>query len=170
MNKNIKKRIWLYTLVIVFLLLAVVLAYYIVQKNTKKDKKDSTIVTQESDSNKDTEKENESKQDIDNKALGVKSYNYPSEFSIGDNLKGAIEELAISYADFDQNLVKSEDWKKDFIRYFIQNTRFSFDYLDQVSEKNNNKIGINELNYMQYSLTNIRIWSVKIMEFFPLNS
>jgi hypothetical protein len=79
------------------------------------------------------------------------------EFSMGENLKAAIVQLAITYDDFDQNVVKSEAWKETFITMFIQNSRLSFDYLDQIADKNNAKISISELNYIQYSLTDIKV-------------
>ncbi len=37
--------------------------------------------------------------------------------------------------------------------FLSQNSRLSFDYLDQISEQNNGQISIDELNYIQYSLT-----------------
>lgn len=90
-------------------------------------------------------------------ALGIKEYEYPTEFSMGDNLKTAITELARSFDNFDEDSVHSDWWEKSFIAHFIQNSRLSFDYLEMTAEKNNGWIGIDELNYMQYSLTNVEL-------------
>lgn len=94
---------------------------------------------------------------IDYEILGIKKYEYPLEFSIGDNLKTAITQLALSYDDFDKDSVSSGDWKEIFVARFIQNSRVSFDYLDMISDKNNGHIQADELNYIQFSLTNIEL-------------
>ena len=94
---------------------------------------------------------------VDYEVLGIKEYEYPAEFSMGDNLKTAITELALSFDNFDEDSVHSEWWEKLFISDFIQNSRLSFDYLEMTAEKNNGWIGIDELNYIHYSLTNVEL-------------
>lgn len=94
---------------------------------------------------------------IDYEALGIKEYEYPSEFIMGDNLKTALAELALSYVSFDSDTPRSGGWKETFIARFIQNSRLSFDYLDLLSDKNNGEISVEELNYIQYSLTNTEL-------------
>lgn len=84
-------------------------------------------------------------------------YEYPSEFSMGDNLKTAITQIALSYDNFDQTSADSEWWKEWFVASFIQNSRSSFDYLDMISDKNNGEISAEELNYIHYSLTNVEV-------------
>ncbi|MCM1046618.1 MAG: hypothetical protein NC417_14025 [Candidatus Gastranaerophilales bacterium] len=78
-------------------------------------------------------------------------------FFLGDNLKTAITQLALSYDAFDRNSVESEYWREIFVSGFIQNTRLSFDYLDRIAEENQGEIDAAELNYIQYSLTGIEI-------------
>lgn len=80
-----------------------------------------------------------------------------SEFSMGENLKTAITQLALTYEEFNAASVNSEDWKETFIARFIQNARVSFDYLDSISDENGGKISVDELNYMQHSLTNTEV-------------
>lgn len=94
---------------------------------------------------------------IDYEALGIKKYEYPAEFSMGDNLKTAIAQLALSYADFDRDTPKTGGWKETFIAEYIQNSRVSFDYLELISDQNDGQISIDELNYIQYSLTNTEL-------------
>ncbi len=94
---------------------------------------------------------------VDLESLGIKTYKYPSKFSMGDNLKTAITELALSYEHFDQDSVNSEPWKETFVSNFIQNSRLSFDYLDSISDQNNGQISPDQLNYIQYSLTNTEL-------------
>lgn len=94
---------------------------------------------------------------VDYEALEIKEYEYPSNFFMGDNLKTAIAQLALSYESFDRDTVRSGGWKETFIAKFIQNSRLSFDYLDLISDKNNGQISIDELNYIQYSLTNTEL-------------
>lgn len=91
------------------------------------------------------------------KAPWIQEYEYPSEFSMGDNLKTAVIQLALCYDNFDKDSVCSEEWKEIFVSRFIQNTRSSFDYLDMVSGKNNGQISVDELNYIQYSLTGVEL-------------
>ncbi len=98
-----------------------------------------------------------SPQTFDYETLGITEYEYPSEFSMGDNLQGAITQLALSYENFDEAVVNGEGWKEIFIARFIQNSRFSFDYLDGISDKNNGQISVDELNYIQYSLTGVEL-------------
>lgn len=94
---------------------------------------------------------------VDYEALGIKEYEYPSEFSMGDNLKTAIVQLALRYESFDRDTPKTGGWKEVFIAAFIQNSRASFDYLDLISDQSNGQISIDELNYIQYSLTNTEL-------------
>lgn len=94
---------------------------------------------------------------VDKEAPWIQEYEYPSEFSMGDNLKTAVIQLALCYDNFDKDSVCSEEWKEIFVSRFIQNTRSSFDYLDMVSGKNNGQISVDELNYIQYSLTGFEL-------------
>ncbi len=94
---------------------------------------------------------------IDYEALGIKEYEYPAEFSMGDNLKTAIAQLASGYMSFDSNTARIGDWKQYFIANFIQNSRLTFDYLDLISNQNNGQVSIDQLNYIQYSLTNTEL-------------
>ena len=94
---------------------------------------------------------------IDYETLGIQKQEYPSKFSMGDNLKTAITQLALSYDDFGKDSVSSESWKEIFIARFIQNSRASFDYLDRVSDENNGEISVDQLDYIQFSLTNTEV-------------
>ncbi|MDD7027675.1 MAG: hypothetical protein PUI46_11395, partial [Lachnospiraceae bacterium] len=94
---------------------------------------------------------------VDYETLGIKKYEYPSEFSMGDNLKTAITQLALSVENFNKDSVSSGNWKEIFIARFIQDSRVSFDYLNMISDKNNGQISTDELNYIQYSLTNTEL-------------
>lgn len=84
---------------------------------------------------------------------GITPYEYPAEFAMGDNLKTAITQLALSYGNFDQSSVDREDWKEVFVSRLIQNSRASFDYLDLLSEKTGGRVDAEELYYIHYSLT-----------------
>ncbi len=79
------------------------------------------------------------------------------EFSMGDNLRVAVTQLALSFESFDKSMTNEEGWKEIFIAKFIQNSRVSFDYLDKVSDQSNGEISVSELNYIQYSLTAVEI-------------
>lgn len=94
---------------------------------------------------------------FDYESLGVNQYVYNSEFELGEDLKNAIAELACCYDEFDENVVHDETWKKIFLTRFIQNSRYSFDYLDKQTEKGNGFITREQVEYIQYSLTNEKI-------------
>lgn len=97
------------------------------------------------------------RKNIDYETLGIQKQEYPSEFSMGENLKTAITQLALSYDNFGKAVVNSESWKEIFIARFIQNSRASFDYLDRISDENGGKISVDQLNYIQYSLTDTEV-------------
>lgn len=94
---------------------------------------------------------------FDYESLGVNQYVYNSEFELGEDLKNAIAELACCYDEFDENVVNDETWKNIFLTRFIQNSRYSFDYLDKQAEKGNGFITREQVEYIQYSLTNEKI-------------
>lgn len=93
----------------------------------------------------------------DQQASIMEEQESPLEFTMGDNLKAAIIQLALTYDHFDKDSVDSQDWKETFVAKFIQNSRLSFDYLETISEQNNGQINGDELNYIQYSLTGIEV-------------
>lgn len=145
MKKKRKKGGMIFVGIIgVLILIIVLLVFLIKEKSTNDNYSDNSEITA-------------TEEFIDYEALEIKEYEYPAEFSMGDNLKTAITELALCYDSFDKDSVYSAEWKEMFIDRFIQNSRVSFDYLDMVSDNNNGEIGIDELNYMQYSLTGIEL-------------
>ena len=46
---------------------------------------------------------------FDYEKLDVDEYVYPSDFELGDDLRGAITELACCYHDFDETVIDGED-------------------------------------------------------------
>lgn len=72
---------------------------------------------------------------FDYEKLDVDEYVYPSDFELGDDLRGAITELACCYHDFDETVIDGEDWKNIFLARFIQNSRYSFQYMDEQETK-----------------------------------
>lgn len=84
---------------------------------------------------------------------GITPYKYPEKFSMGENLKMAITQLALAYDHFDAASISDKGWKEIFVARFIQNSRASFDYLDLLSEKNDGRVDAEELYYIHYSLT-----------------
>lgn len=88
---------------------------------------------------------------------GITQYEYPAEFSMGENLKMAITQLALAYDHFDAASISDKGWKEIFVARFIQNSRASFDYLDLLSEKNDGRVDAEELYYIHYSLTGMEL-------------
>ena len=158
-----KKRNVFFVLIGVLILTIVVFVLFKKEKTTNDNFDDNTTVAETEEivdlrdnfTAEDTEEVAE--KFVDYEALGIKEYEYPPEFSMGDNLETAITRLALSFDNFDEDSVHSEWWEKSFIGNFIQNSRLSFDYLEMTAEKNNGWIGVDELNYMHYSLTNVEL-------------
>jgi len=80
-------------------------------------------------------------------------------FTLGDDLRTAITELAGSDEYLDKKSVTADEkhWKEQFISDFIQNSRLSFSYLDKISKENDGMVSVKELNYMQKSLTGVEL-------------
>lgn len=104
-----------------------------------------------------TTKQSEQAIVAETETMGIEEYIYPSEFIMGENLKTAITQLALSYEEFGEEIISDENWKENFVAKFIQNSRISFTYLDDISEKNNGQISMEELSYIHYSLTNSKM-------------
>ncbi len=88
---------------------------------------------------------------------GIQQYEYPPEFSLGDDLRTAITQLALAYNQFDKDSIDNKGWKEIFVARFIQNSRASFEYLNMLSEKDEGRISLDELYYIHYSLTGVEL-------------
>ncbi|MBQ9765265.1 MAG: hypothetical protein IJW18_03600 [Lachnospiraceae bacterium] len=91
---------------------------------------------------------------IDFDSLGIKDYTYPTEFVLGQNLSGAITELVLTFEEYNIDETEADYYMESFLFHFCQNTRFTFDYLEKVREENNAIMTKEQVEYVQYSLTN----------------
>ncbi|WP_026652779.1 hypothetical protein [Butyrivibrio proteoclasticus] len=110
----------------------------------------------EDDSEEDASSE-ESTEDSDDEAfldfeeLGIEKYEYPDEFVMGDNLKAAIEELALMKDEFHaETEVYKDYWEESFIHSYLKNSWFTFDYL---AEDEDGLLTKEQVEYVNYSLT-----------------
>lgn len=78
-------------------------------------------------------------------------------FVLGENLNGAITELALRYDEFDESSTKEEFYPETFIAAFCQNSRFTFDYLRDIMENSDGVLSKEQVEYIQYSLTGEKI-------------
>ena len=76
-----------------------------------------------------------------------------NEFVMGENLAGAITELALKYDEFDMAATKEVGYPEIFISTFCQNNRFTFDYLENLMENSDGILRLEQVEYIQYSLT-----------------
>lgn len=76
------------------------------------------------------------------------------EFVLESNLRSVITELALNYDDFGVSETKEENYPIIFISKFCQNSRLTFDYLERLKKDNNGILSREQIEYMQYSLTN----------------
>jgi len=85
--------------------------------------------------------------------IEMEAYTYPAEFTLGQDLNSAITELALMYEDFDLSKTKEDIYQESFIAHYCQNSRLSFDYLEQVREEKEGILSEEDVRYIQYSLT-----------------
>ncbi|MBR5649697.1 hypothetical protein [Pseudobutyrivibrio sp.] len=101
------------------------------------------------------EKEEEALFDYD--ALGIKPVEYGDEFEMGENLKAGLTNLI--YPDYEDGkwdnskLADDQNWKDSFINSYLQNSWFSFDYMNYVGENSDGFMSKEQVEYAQYSLT-----------------
>ena len=87
-------------------------------------------------------------------ALDVYEYDYPQEFTIGDNLSQAIWLYAHNIkTGGTEPSVSMSAWSDDFMLFYIGNSDFNNDYLYAAKRKNNAKLSRAQVEYIQYSLT-----------------
>ena len=90
--------------------------------------------------------------------FGMHLYKQSQKIVLGDDMKAAITEMAMSYENFySDEIPKYKDWKEYFISTFIQNSRFSCKYLTEAAKKNNGIINVKDINYIHKSLTGVDI-------------
>lgn len=79
-----------------------------------------------------------------------------SEFTLGQNIEGVLVQLGLCYDDFNAEVVNGDSWGEQFISDFLLNSRYSFDYLDEIINANDGLITKDQAEYMQYSLSGIQ--------------
>jgi len=80
-----------------------------------------------------------------------------TEFRLGRNLENAISQLALMYYFFDASQVEGNEYASEFIAHFLQNSRCTFGYLEQLREEQNGILTVEDVEYIQWSLTNQRL-------------
>ena len=75
------------------------------------------------------------------------------KFVLESNLEKAITELALKYDTFDMSSTKEDSYPAIFIRSFCQNSRLTFDYLENTCEESDGFLTRKQVEYIQYSLT-----------------
>ena len=88
-----------------------------------------------------------------------KGYEYPDEFELTGAIKGAIEQLAIWYGnDFEaEEAVKEDSWQDFVIATYVQGNWDGYDYLKNIEYQQDGLVTKEQLEYIQYSLTGIKV-------------
>ena len=150
-----RKRIISVTLIIVALLLIIGCAVYIgynkVVQSTESNVSNS-IVTNPADFNSSDTKSDAS----ESGQVSTNSSASSTDFKLSDDLAGAIALIAQSYNEFDSTSVEGEAWQEFFTSHFLMNSHYSFEYLNDLTEKNSNIIDEEQAEYMSYSLTGVK--------------
>ncbi len=142
-SKKKRKHIGVGILIVVGILLILIGILYAMffnkPKKVKKEKKENQEVT------------------IKNpyEDLGIKEFEYPAEFTLDTDIEAAIVQLALSYNEYNQDIVNEPNWDDYFVSRFVLNSRYSFRYLDECKLEGDGVITRRQIEYMQYSLTSI---------------
>ena len=89
--------------------------------------------------------------DFDNDREKVSENSYSDEFILGDSIKAAIEQVALE-DKYDDDFLKSEQWKNDFLNSFIYGDFDGYEYKKDLIKKNG-VMDKSQIEYVQYSLT-----------------
>ena len=86
-------------------------------------------------------------------------YEYTDEFELKGSIKGAIEQLAIWYGkDFEaEEAVKEGSWKDFVIGTYVQGNWDGYDYIKNIEYQQEGVVTKEQLEYIQYSLTGIKV-------------
>ncbi|SDB40673.1 hypothetical protein SAMN02910298_02001 [Pseudobutyrivibrio sp. YE44] len=162
-KKRQKRFISLVLIGIAFVLLIGLLVYWMVSRlndaNVEQKAEQEATVTTESNSEGNLEESTSTapEDEFDFEKIGVKEYVYPEKFKLSEDLKGAIALLAYSYQNFNTNDTNKDDWQEYFVSHFLLNSHYAFDYLNFITEQNDNKISEEQAEYMQFSLTGKKV-------------
>ena len=92
---------------------------------------------------------------LDFNKLKIEDYQYSDEFTLGDNLSGAICELVAAYDNFDSSKnIFDNDYEQFFISKICQNSRYCPQYIETIADDNDGILSLEQIEYVQYSLTN----------------
>jgi hypothetical protein len=84
--------------------------------------------------------------------LGIKEYEYGSEFELTDDLKSTIENAFLCMGEFkSEDLIDDTEWKSTFVDRFLQNSWYTNEYL--VNNISDDLMDKDQIEYVQYSLT-----------------
>ena len=95
-----------------------------------------------------------------NSEIEVADYIYPDEFELTDGLKGAIEQLALWWRGdgFEaEEAVQEDTWQDFVIGTYLQNNWDGYDYLKYIMYQQDGIATKEQVEYIQYSLTGIKV-------------
>lgn len=99
----------------------------------------STVLFIRSRTGADTSKKNTFKSANPYEDLGISEYQYPTKFTLEDELEAAITTVALSYDEFDENTISDKEWEDEFTRLFLKNSRYVPAYVMDNAENNNRR-------------------------------
>ena len=95
----------------------------------------------------------------ENSEIEVADYIYPDEFELTDGLKGAIEQLAIWHGTGyeAEEAVQEDTWQDFVIGTYLQGNWDGYDYLKYIMYQQDGIATKEQVEYIQYSLTGIKV-------------
>lgn len=161
-NKHKKKqkgRIFSITLITVaFFLILGVGVYYAFSHLGKMD--EAEIAQINSEEKVDNQQEADApieEEAFDYKSLGIEKATYPESFELTSDLQDTVILLATSTEGNISEKVHEDFWQEYFISHYLQNSHYSFGYLNYLGEMNDDKLSKEQVEYINYALTGEKI-------------
>lgn len=107
----------------------------------------------EVDENVDNSDETQTKEALLVSSLNIVPYSYDNEFELSRDMEATIEQIVLSYRQYQSDLASTEEWKNQFASMFLQNSRYGSGYFYSVCEENDDILTLEQVEYINYSIT-----------------
>lgn len=78
----------------------------------------------EVDENVDNSDESQTKEALLVSSLNIVPYSYDNEFELSRDMEATIEQIVLSYRQYQSDLASTEEWKNHFVSMFLKNSRY----------------------------------------------
>lgn len=107
----------------------------------------------ETDEKEDNSDETQTKEALLVSSLNIVPYSYDNEFELSRDMEATIEQIVLSYRQYQSDLASTEEWKNHFVSMFLKNSRYGSGYFYSVCEENDDILTLEQVEYINYSIT-----------------